>query len=227
MATLPAESIELLPDQPPRARRRRLVSVRIFLGLLALFAIGSGWVVLRGYRQRATIQAIEKLGGYVIQDHIQHPWLRRLIGKDRMQMFDKVIFVDLSVPALTDTDLQHLRGLPALEILDLGGTQVTDAGLRYLCALGHLEDLSLDRTKVTGTGLQHLSRLKVLQKLDLGATQVTDTGLQHLAGHATLKVLFLHNTQVTDAGLAWIPTDRERAKDLRRPSGRPGAAQRL
>ncbi|MBS0267208.1 MAG: hypothetical protein JSS02_35110 [Planctomycetes bacterium] len=226
MATLPVESAELLTDQPPRARRRRLMSVRIFLGLLALFAIGSGWVVLRGYRQLAAIQAIEKLGGSVEQDPVGLPWLRRLLGEDQMRMFDEVISVSVSadaglqhlrgfttvktlhlyVPQVTDAGLRHLRGLTSLKSLSIYGlsrkdAKVTDAGLQYLSALTGLESLSLERTQVTDAGIPHLRGLTMLKCLNLDGTQVTDTGLQHLRALTAMEWLSLEHTRVTDLGL--------------------------
>ena len=59
MATLPAEIAENAPAKPPRSRRYIPLALRIFLGLLVITALGSGWFVLRGYRQLAAIREID------------------------------------------------------------------------------------------------------------------------------------------------------------------------
>ena len=50
----------------------------------------------------------------------------------------------------------HLRALPRLQTLNLGGTKVTDAGLLYLKGLGSLETLNIRNTQVTDEGVKML-----------------------------------------------------------------------
>ncbi len=108
----------------------------------------------------------------------------------------------LKLSAATDADLEHLKGLAALQELDLAGTQVTDAGLEHLKGLTALQRLNLRHTKVTDAGLAHLGGLTALQVLDLAGTHIIGAGLKHLEGLKGLEDLRLCDTKVTDAGLA-------------------------
>jgi len=58
--------------------------------------------------------------------------------------------------SITDAGLEHIKGLPGLTILYLGGTGVTNAGLSHLRALAGLRELTLEGTRVTDAGLADL-----------------------------------------------------------------------
>jgi len=105
---------------------------------------------------------------------------------------------------LTDAELEHVKGLHHLEILDLTGTKITDAGLASLEGLTLLRNLELDGTRVTDAGMIHLARLPGLKFLALNSTVVSDAGLAHLKFVKTLEGLDLNGTRVTDAGLVHI-----------------------
>ena len=107
----------------------------------------------------------------------------------------------LKLDDATDADLEHLKGLTALQWLDLSRTQVTDAGVEQLKGLTALQQLDLSLTQVTDAGVEHLKGLTALQRLYLGGTQVTDAGLVHLKGLTALQVLDLRDTKVTEAGV--------------------------
>jgi hypothetical protein len=110
--------------------------------------------------------------------------------------------LDLAYASITDADLENLNGLPALQELGLDHTHVTDAGLANLKGLLALQSLDLSYTVVTNAGLVNLKGLTALQTLDLSCTQITDAGLVNLKGLTTLKKLNLDDTSVTDMGLA-------------------------
>jgi hypothetical protein len=167
MATLAVAADETKPDKPPRQRRWVPLSLRLFLALLGLLGLSCVWVGVRGYRQLAAIQEIEKLEGDVEQSPAGPSWLRELIGADRMRMFDDVTVVHLADGDVTDEGLEHLRGLTSLQQLVLTNTQVTDAGLEHLRGLTSLQGLDLSSTKLTDAGLEHLCRLSSLQVLSL------------------------------------------------------------
>ena len=106
--------------------------------------------------------------------------------------------------ATTDAGSSNIRGLTALEQLDLGSTRVTDAGLEHLEGLMALRRLSLDAVHLTDSGLKHLSRFSRLEQLNISRTRVTNAGLEHLAGMTALKSLSLRELPVTDSGLEKI-----------------------
>jgi len=84
--------------------------------------------------------------------------------------------------AIGDDDLAHLKGLTALQTLDLSGCErVTDAGVAHLKGLTALQTLELNFTEVTDAGLAHLKGLTALQSLGLtGCDKVTDAGVADL-----------------------------------------------
>ena len=102
---------------------------------------------------------------------------------------------------ITDAELANLRGMRALQVLDLTGTPITDAGLLHIEALDSLETLLLWDTAVTDAGLAMLGGMSSLRILGLGNTRVTDAGLAHLAGLGHLRVLQLGGTAVEGYGL--------------------------
>ncbi|MBS0264392.1 MAG: hypothetical protein JSS02_20825 [Planctomycetes bacterium] len=162
-----------------------LMSLGVFLGILAIISPYSGWFALRGYRQLAAIQAIEKRGGFVLQVPLGPPWLRDFLGEDRMRMFDKIFHVTV----YENDSLQHLNGLTNLESLSLYGSEVTDTGMMHLRGLTTLKSLSVNCTQVTDAGMRHLRGLTALKSLSVNDTQVTDDGLQHLRDLTALENL--------------------------------------
>ena len=84
----------------------------------------------------------------------------------------------------------------------LAGIRVTDADLAHLTGLPALQGLYLDRTQITDAGLAHLAGLTALEHLDLSYNEVADAGLVHLAGLTALEYLNLSRTQVADMGVA-------------------------
>jgi hypothetical protein len=102
---------------------------------------------------------------------------------------------------LRDDDLEPLKGLADLHLLDLASTKITDTGLRHIAALTHLRELSLSRTMITDAGLQFLKDLHELQVLLLYRTAVTDAGMVQLRNLRNLKLVELKHTGVTDAAL--------------------------
>jgi beta-lactamase regulating signal transducer with metallopeptidase domain/Leucine-rich repeat (LRR) protein/5-hydroxyisourate hydrolase-like protein (transthyretin family) len=108
-------------------------------------------------------------------------------------------------PKMTDTGLEHLKGLPQLRSLNLfAAIRVTDAGLVNLDGLSQLRTLNLMSTKVTDEGLKHLKGLSQLQSLNLIETPIGDAGLVNLKGLTQLQTLDLACSEVTDAGLAHL-----------------------
>ncbi|MBW3539640.1 MAG: protein translocase subunit SecD [Planctomycetes bacterium] len=94
-----------------------------------------------------------------------------------------------------DEDLEHLKGLRALEELDLSGTEISGEGLKALDGLERLERLDLRDTPVGDEGMKHLADLSDdlagLEVLYIGDTNVTDQGLKELARIDSLKQVFL------------------------------------
>jgi serine/threonine protein kinase len=130
-------------------------------------------------------------------------WVGGLKGKAEMDGPDgAVLTVALPGTPVTDADLRKLRGLPHLRELHLGPCrQVSNRGLRYIKGLRALEKLDLPGAAITDDGLQYLEGLTHLQELNLSGCAGVDDGLKHLKGLKTLRKLSLSSTAVTDAGL--------------------------
>lgn len=176
-------------------RRTYQYSLRSLLLLMLLVAIASSWVAVKMQRARWQKEAVEswiKLGGIVYYDYqydsknnltqgaIQpdSAWLRNVLGDD---YFRNVTFVSFyNNQKVTNADLENLKGLNHIIVLQLDSTKITDAGLEYLEGLSRLQQLYLYNTQITDTGLEHLKGLKRLQRLYLGKTQVTDAGVENL-----------------------------------------------
>jgi hypothetical protein len=91
-----------------------------------------------------------------------------------------VVRVDLTMKAVKDADLAHLKEFKELETLGLAFTGVTDKGLAHLKGLTNLKTLVLWETKVTDKGLAQLKDLKKLQTVNAKDTKVTAKGAADL-----------------------------------------------
>lgn len=109
----------------------------------------------------------------------------------------------------TDAGLAALRGLPALEALDLDAN-VGDAGLEPLAGLERLEVLRVASHEPAGTGAP-LAKLRSLRQARLEGAVADDAGLAAVATLPALASLVVRPTRaVTAAGLGAL----ERAQAL-------------
>jgi hypothetical protein len=79
-------------------------------------------------------------------------WLKSL------RRCDKTIRLNFSKTDISDSGLIHLRGMPALEILDLDGASVTDKSVANFTSMPSLQAVSLRGTSVTESGIDELLR---------------------------------------------------------------------
>jgi hypothetical protein len=107
-----------------------------------------------------------------------------LTGSDRkdysnLKLNPDVVVLQMANSDVTDETIQVLRGMNALQELDLNGTQLTDAGLNVLKDLPALSDLRLARTRITDQGFRDaLFSKSSLMKLDLRETRVSPETVQ-------------------------------------------------
>jgi hypothetical protein len=195
-------------DKPLFRRRWIALSLRLFLILIAvLTATGVVSVWLPFHREQQMIQTIERWGGAVETQTGGPPWLRHLVGDDRMtacRVFDRTTKVGLPATGITDVEIARLSGLANLEYLNLNATAVTDLGLGHLSRLTNLKDLFLEHTAITDAGLAHLHGFRNLERLVLIETAISDAGLAQVKGLEKLDFLSLDDTSVTDAGLVHL-----------------------
>ena len=192
-----------MPTTDSPQSRSRLPHWGWFLLATAILVVvyAALWIWIPYHREQQIVQKINGWGGNVDTSKGGSEWLRRLVGDERMKVFDRVSVVYLHGITINDADLAHLSGLTNLEFLSLGDTQVSDAGLVCLGGMTKLKWLSLNGTQVSDVGLVHLSGLTNLEFLTFNETQVSDSGLPHLSKLTNLRRLDLSGTQFTDEGV--------------------------
>ncbi|MCA9071696.1 MAG: hypothetical protein KDA84_22370 [Planctomycetaceae bacterium] len=192
------------PNNNPKPLPRWLwwVSVPLLVGLVILGTLAS-----QQARQTRAIEKVEYLGGRVLMTHTDPNWLRRLMGKRTLPLFQNATVVNLSDTQTTDADLMDLKELRGVERINLSGTEITDAGLEYLTVHRDLKALDLTGTPIQGHGLKALSKLTQLEYLYLTNTEVGDTDWEHLKSLSHLRQLDLIGTNVSPAGVKTIQQD--------------------
>jgi hypothetical protein len=161
-------------------------SLRSFLIVTVICALASAWIarqIERKRNERESVEAIVKLGGWVVYDYVHDgkaanppgpAWLRKLVGDN---FFGEVVYVSLgSNSKVTGADWAKLEQLPDIETLDLSGSDVTDDDLVHLKGFSQLQGLRLVRTKVSDAGLEHLKGLTNLQWISVNGTRIAATG---------------------------------------------------
>jgi hypothetical protein len=108
---------------------------------------------------------------------------------------------------IKDGELQLLRGLAELRILNLGSAKgITGRAVRALLPFRNLEQLWLHGTSFDDTGMTDLGRLKHLNRLDLRWCPITDAGLARYQPPDRLKELVVFASNVTAHGVKQFMT---------------------
>jgi hypothetical protein len=147
----------------PRLRLRRM-SLRLVLGMVAIAAVGMGWIVHLVRLQQEGIELIRRHGGMYYYDFENGGasipkvprswapgWLIKNLGVD---YFHHVAWARIEDPYFDDEDLAKLTAcLPRIESLGFVGSSVTDAGLNHLRGNRKLMALFLERNHISDLGL--------------------------------------------------------------------------
>jgi Leucine-rich repeat (LRR) protein len=154
----------------------------------------------RGLRTLRTAQGIEELNLYFAEQLGDE-------GAAVLRNWKHLKRLNLRGTKITDSTLEMLGGIPAIEWLDIGWAQITDTGLDHLSTLTRLRWLTMGGNKLTDTALQFLRQMPQIEYLDIGGTQRTDSGLwslslndagvQAIASVAELRELRLNGTNIT------------------------------
>jgi hypothetical protein len=217
-------------------------SIRSLLLLTVAVAIPFSWLAVEmkwAREQKEAVEAIVKVDGSVNYDYefdsygslVQRAtpagpaWLRKLLGDD---YFRNTTFVTIPGEKVTNADLEHLKELKQVQMLDLQISKITDAGLEQLKGMKQLQSLELSKTQFTDAGCQHLIGMNKLQTLILDGTLITDAGLKHLKGMIQLQNLSLVGTKVTDNGLEKLKELKQlQLLDLRRTKVTDAGVEKL
>ncbi len=189
-----------------RPNRRWLqFSLRTFLIVLTLLAMGLGYVSFRAREQREAVARINELGGHIQYDYQRGsnpkpsppgwPWLRRLVGDE---YFQDVAFVNLGNTKVSDADLRLISKLRRTKILTLDGTNISDEGLASIRGMSELQSLGLMKTKVTTEGIRRMRPPRTGSTVRLAETSIGDDALPNLS---SCGFLILDGTAITSQGV--------------------------
>ena len=185
---------------------RTLLAAITILGTL-LGCVGNEVRRLRLHRQAE--QRIRQLGGNYhpvndsdYGDPLGPRWCP--VVRDALYAEEEVVwFNSTSNAGLRDEDLQVLRHLPHLTVLEISAPLITDEALIHIQRKRKLRELTLYETEVTGRGLKGLRGIP-LEKLVLAGPTITDETLEGLEVFPDLRKLIIAETAVTDVGLAHL-----------------------
>ena len=168
---------------------------------------GPRWVYRLPYADNLQRITGITLGGEEVSAKLFQPVPAELISE--IAALNWLEFLYLTGPLVSDKQIIQLKGLKRTlddipQSLDLQGTQLTDSGLEHLKGLTNMGSLNLSSTQIGDAGLKHLSGLSLLTDLALFNTKVTDEGLKHLAGMVNLEKIDLDDTQTTPEGRAML-----------------------
>jgi hypothetical protein len=178
--------------RPPRGALWRWTRRTLLLLLILTLLLAGAWGYLYWgwHREQGVIATLAPplmsrgpLGGKKLKDALGPAGF----------VLDRVRWIALRRPLVTDANLAQLRAFTSLERLGLDQSHLTDKGLAELKGLTSLQHLSLDQTNVTDQGLAELKELPSLQILELTGTQVTDQGVADFkAARPTVLVDYSH-----------------------------------
>ena len=159
--------------QPKSRRRWHQFSARTLLIAAIIIACGLGYwssLNLKVGRQQADVAAVAWMRGTVAYDYEFNSqgnrvpnaappgpaWLHSLLGDDFFRSVYEVDLAQTGGKVIYDADLDNLRFLTQLRLLNLDNTRVTDAGLDHLESFTKLQVLRLKGTQVTDKGIVRL-----------------------------------------------------------------------
>jgi internalin A len=205
-----------MPEQAPKKRRRRGLSLRVLMAAVLVIGSGLGWLSHSARVQRLAVAALEEAGASVVYnwgDPAKPPgsgqtgppyprWAVDALGPD---FFGHVVQVNYlgGDRRFGDEQLASVGRLSRLDSVWIQGSNVTDAGLAHLRDLTRLNRLGLCWNKgVTDGGLVHLRGLENLEALYLIETGVEGPGLAQLARLSRLNDLQIATVAPTDKNMA-------------------------
>ena len=141
-----AEPQPAVPKQKLRWYQYRLRSLLVFVLFVSIALSGISWLrvkMQKAKRQRNAVETVYFLRGTVVYDFELDgagnvvpgavppglPSLRKLLGND---FFADVVRVSFNGSKVGDGELEDLKCLKRLQVMDLTGTNVTDEGVKKL-----------------------------------------------------------------------------------------------
>ncbi|MEZ6054019.1 MAG: hypothetical protein R3B91_01370 [Planctomycetaceae bacterium] len=116
--------------------------------------------------------------------------------------------VDISMSQVSNDGLAILKDIETIKSLKLRRcANVDDEGIAYLVSMPHLEKLILlyNSNSISDNALESIGKITTLKVLDLrGCVRISDVGLAHLSGLTNLVDLRLKTSGVSDEGVAHL-----------------------
>jgi hypothetical protein len=107
-----------------------------------------------------------------------------------LRALDRLRELTINGRQLRDGDLARIRGLTALEKLEIDGARnLTDAGVSHLRGIDHLRSIAITDCTLTDASLDQLAEIPALEELDLRGNRLTDAGLHKLSRLPHLRSL--------------------------------------
>ena len=207
----------------------------LFLGGLALAAIGWLWLVVVGFRTSKTWGWTLLLIPPTALIFIPRHWSRTkaplgimlagLLISSAPAIYTRVAPIDLGLRVATVDNETHitltgwdrqdyaaLRQWPDVAVLQMANADVTDKTLQLLADCPRLRELDVSDSQVTDAGLATLATLAELHTLRLKNCRITDAGFrEYLLNHPPLLRLELSGTEVTPEAIReWRKANPER-----------------
>jgi sugar lactone lactonase YvrE len=169
-------------------------------------------------RDRFLLAETKRLGGKAFIDVTAPVWLRSIVGDDGLQVFGRIVELDLNertdghkdpVPKkLTDRVhndwLKILAGQDKLRRLELSGTAVTSDGLVHLKGLTGMERLNICLTACDDRGFENFAGMTKMKRMVVCASKITGSGFKDLQSMKEIESINLHSAPASDAGLEAI-----------------------
>lgn len=176
------------------------ISLRTFLLVLTVAAVGLAWFAHQARQRTTAFAAIRDAGGDIRMGLREPSRLEDWFGSDLFGIVNKVDLRESRV----DNDLMiHVGVLKELRRIDLSGADIDDQGLRRIAHLP-LSELWLQDTNITDASAATISKIKTLSFLQLNATDLSDSFLEQLQPLPQLRDLGLRGTRVTSVGMQYL-----------------------
>jgi Leucine-rich repeat (LRR) protein len=172
--------------------------LRFVVAAALLFSVVAGCGGKEDPAVRTAAENIVKRGGSFILHGLTVPVKSvEKIPKEKLNIQK----VSLNNTHARDSDLELLKPLTQVHILELQSAAITDAGLAHLSGLKSLKELDLhDCQHITDKGLDSLLGLSNLTKLEISKTPLSDAAIDRLLTMKQLSQVYINNTRITVDG---------------------------
>ena len=180
-------------DAPVAAQGNGNVWVAVAGGIATFIGIYGAVHVFQFRRFKASVEAIEKLGGTI---NFAPPQQNRFLA----YLYSEAT-VDLSDSSVDDDSFPMLVDLRRLRTLRVDNTDIADAAASKIGKCKMLRALDLSNTKIGDVALQQFVTLSSLKNLIINDTPVTNDSIPTILSIGSLVKLECKNTAISSSGV--------------------------